>query len=359
MGNPGPPMSAKRSHAHKNISAAIIVLAVVVASCSEERAPSVVATGEISERAAQLIEAAREEGSVTVYSSLPVPVMTPVAAAFREKYGIETNIWRGGSEEILQRTVAEARAGRHMVDVVETASPEVEAIAREQLLQEMESPVFDELMEGAVSPNRGWVASRLIVFVGAYNTLRVSASDAPKTFEDLLDPRWNGRLTVEANDFGWIKGMAEALGEEAAISLLRNIVDTNGISVRDGHGLITNMLASGEVEFTFTQYYEQAAHARDQGAPIEVAFLDPVIAVPTGIGTLRNAPHPNAAQLFVEFFLSEGQDILAEYDYVGTNLGRQSLPDGMNPVLVDMSNYLDEYQKWHDLHRAIFAAQRR
>jgi len=352
-------MSVKRSHVHMLSCAAIIVSAVAVVSCSEEAPPSVAAAGEVSERTARLLEAAREEGSVTVYSSLPVPVMTPLAAAFRQKYGIETNIWRGGSEEILQRSVAEARAGRHMVDVVETAAPEVEGISREQLLQSMELPVFDELMEGAVSADREWVASRLIVFVGAYNTLRLSPADAPQTFEDLLDPKWNGRLTVEANDFGWIKGMANVLGEEEAASLLRSIVDTNGVSVRDGHGLITNMLASGEVEFTFTEYYEQAAHARDQGAPIEVAFLDPVIAVPTGIGMLRSAPHPNAAQLFVEFFLSDGQDILAEYDYVGSNLNRQSLPDGMNPVVVDMTNYLDEYQKWHDLHREIFAAQRR
>ncbi len=352
-------MSVARSNACIFSRAAIIVLGVLTASCSEGTAPSEVVIGEVSERTARLIEGAREEGSVTIYSSLPVPVMTPVAAAFRERYGIETNIWRGGSEEILQRSVAEARAGRHLVDVVETAAPELEGIAREQLLQIIESPVFDELMEGSVSQDRAWVNSRLIVFVGAYNTLRVPPADAPRTFEDLMDPKWSGRLTVEANDFGWIKGMADTLGEEEATNLLRGIVDTNGVGVRDGHGLITNMLASGEVEFTFTQYYEQAANARDQGAPVEVAFLDPVIAVPTGIAMLRNAPSPNAAMLFVEFFLTEGQEILAEYDYVGSNLSRQSLPDGMNPVVVDMSDYLDEYQKWHDLHREIFTAQRR
>ncbi|MEE8438108.1 MAG: extracellular solute-binding protein [Micropepsaceae bacterium] len=339
--------------------AAIIAAGALMASCTQENTPAEFEMGEVSERTASLVEAARAEGSVAVYSSLPVPVMSPVAAAFREKYGIETSIWRGGSEEILQRSVTEARAGRHMVDVVETASPEVEGIAREQLLQIIDSPVFDELMEGSVSEGRAWIYSRLIVFVGAYNTARVSLADAPQSFEDLLDPKWNGRLTVEANDFGWIKGMANALGEDEATSLLRNIVDANGVGVRDGHGLITNMLASGEVEFTFTQYYEQAANARDQGAPIEIAFLDPVIAVPTGIAMFRNAPHPNAAMLFIEFFLSEGQEILAEFDYIGSNLSRQSLPEGMNPVVVEMSDYLDEYQKWHDLHRDIFAAQRR
>ncbi len=352
-------MSVARTKTPILACAAIFAFGALIASCTQENAPTEFAIGDFSEREAPLVEAARAEGSVTIYSSLPVHVMTPVAAAFRERYGIETNIWRGGSEEILQRSVTEARAGRHMVDVVETASPEVEGIAREQLLQTIESPVFDDLMEGSVSEGRAWIISRLIVFVGAYNTLRVAPADVPQSFEDLMEPKWSGRLTVEANDFGWIKGMANTLGEDETTSLLRSIVDTNGVGVRDGHGLITNMLASGEVEFTFTQYYEQAANARDQGAPIEVAFLDPVIAVPTGIAMFRNAPHPNAAMLFIEFFLTDGQDILAEYDYIGSNLNRQSLPEGMNPVVVEMSDYLDEYQKWHDLHRDIFAAQRR
>ncbi len=341
-------------------AAGIIPLAVwslFVAACSQEAATPQAAEP-VSERVAALIEDAREEGSVTVYSSLPVPIMNDVAAAFREKYGIDIEIWRGGSEEILQRAVAEARAGRHMVDVVESAAPEVEAIAREELLANVTSPVFAELMPGSYVEGRPWINSRLIVFVAAYNTNEIASTDAPTRFEDLLDAKWNGRLTVEANDFGWLKGMADELGEEQALSLLRNIVTTNGVNVRDGHGLITNMLASGEVPFTFTQYYEQAAHARDEGAPIEVAFLDPVIALPTGLGIMRNAPHPDAAMLFMEFYLTDAQGILARYDYIGSNVTRQVLPEGMNPVVVEMSDYLDEYEKWHNLHREIFAARR-
>ena len=332
---------------------------MVLAACSESTAPEAPEASDappMSERTAQLLEAARAEGSVTVYSSLPVHIMTDVANAFRARYGIAPNVWRGGSEEILQRSVAEARAGRQFADVVETAAPEVEGIAREQLLAEVDSPVFDELMEGSVAPGRAWVNSRLIVFVAAYNTTLIPPEEAPQSFEDLLDPKWRGLLTVEANDFGWIKGMADTLGEDNALTLLRNIVSTNGVNVRDGHGLITNMLASGEVPFTFTQYYEQAAHAADQGAPIGVAFLDPVIAIPTGMAIFANAPHPNAAMLFMEFYLTEGQEILAEYDYVPANVNAQDLPEGLDPVMVDMSDYLDEYQKWHDLHREIFRA---
>jgi iron(III) transport system substrate-binding protein len=339
--------------------AAAIAGALFLGACSESAAP--IAAPEpsdqpMSERTAALLEAAREEGSVTVYSSLPVHIMTDVAAAFRARYGIPADVWRGGSEEILQRSVAEAQAGRHLVDVVETAAPEVEGIAREQLLAQVESPVFAELMEGSVAPGRPWAASRLIVFVAAYNTTLIPPAEAPQSFEDLLDPYWSGKLTVEANDFGWIKGIADSLGEDNALSLLRSIVSANGINVRDGHGLITNMLASGEVPFTFTQYYEQAALAAGEGAPIGIAFLAPVIAIPTAIGIFENAPHPNAAMLFMEFFLTEGQEIIADYDYVPANLNAQDLPEGMNPVVVDMSDYLDEYEKWRDLHREIFRA---
>lgn len=282
--------------------------------------------------------------------------MTEVANAFRERYGIEAEVWRAGSEEILQRSVTEAQAGRHLVDVVETAAPEVEGITRENLLKNIDSPVFAELMDGAVVAGRPWAASRLIVFVTAYNTREVPPEEAPQSYQDLLDPKWRGKLTIEASDYGWLMGMAQILGEDNALNLLRSIVSTNGINLRDGHGLITNMLASGEVPVALTAYYEQAAHAAEQGAPVGIAFLDPVIAIPTGIGVFEDAPHPNAAQLFMEFFLGEGQEILAENDYVPTNVGAQALPEGLDPKVVDISHYLDEYGKWHDLHREIFRA---
>ncbi len=158
---------------------ALLMLAALVTSCSNETAPSESAAPEMSEHTLRLLEAARQEGSVTVYSSLPVHIMTDVANAFREKYDLPIEVWRGGSEEILQRSVAEARAGRHLVDIVESAAPEVEAIAREGLLTGATSPVFAELMPGSYVEGRDWINSRLIVFVGAYNTNEISASDAP------------------------------------------------------------------------------------------------------------------------------------------------------------------------------------
>ena len=311
------------------------------------------------DRAARILAGAKREGSVSIYSSMPVDVMAAVTVAFEKKYGIKANVWRGGSEEILQRTVAEGRGGRHAVDLVESAAAEIEAIGREHLLQPVTSPVFADLMPGSVVPNRPWVTSRQIVFVTAYNTNLVRPADVPKRFEDLLDPKWKGRLTIEQGDSNWLMGMSHELGQERVLKLFRDIVAKNGIAVRNGHGLVTNMLASGEVPLTFTQYYEQAARAKRQGAPIGIAILNPVIAVPTGLGVLRNAPHPHAAMLFMDFYLSEGQTILTGFDYVPTNLKAQRLPAGMKLVVADMARYVDEFAMWRRIFLEVFQARGR
>ena len=328
---------------------------LLLAACGQQQVAQ--GPGNFDERTQALVDAARAEGMVSVYSSLPVDVMAELTAAFQAKYGVRAEVWRGGSEEILQRTVAEARAGRNAVDVVETAAAEVEAIARERLLMPVDSPVHAQLIPEATLAGRPWTASRLIVFVTAYNTNLIAPAEAPRTFQDLLDPKWKGRLTVEANDFNWLMGVSDVMGEDAALSLLRNIVAANGISMRDGHGLLTNLIVSGEVALTFTQYYEQAAHARDEGAPIGLAYLSPVIAVPTGLGVLAGAPHPNAAHLFYDFYLTDGQAVLAKFDYVTANLNyRAHMPPDLDLYVTDMAKFIDQYDKWRALHREIFAA---
>jgi iron(III) transport system substrate-binding protein len=338
---------------------ALVGALALLSACGQD-APAPAATAHPAEftgpdRDARILAGAQREGSVSIYSSLPVDVSSAVAAAFQSKYGITATVWRGGSEEILQRTITEARGDRHAVDVVETAAAEIEAISRENLLQPVRSPVLAELMPEAVVPNRPWITSRLIVFVTAYNTNLVPDTDAPQRYEDLADPKWRGKLTIEQGDSNWLMGLSDATGEERTLTLFRDVVAKNNIAVRNGHGLITNMLASGEVPITFTQYYEQAARAKREGAPIGIAYLNPVIAVPTGLAVMKSAPHPHAAMLFLDFYLSDGQKIIADqFDYVPTNLMHQKLPAGMQLTVADMGKYVDEFQKWRTTFLDVF-----
>src|SRR5882762_10046598 len=136
------------------------------------------------DRTARLIAGAKKEATLTLYSSAQVEVMTAVGNAFEKKYAVKVSLWRGASEQILQRVLTEARGGRVFADVMETAGPNIEAANREKLLQDIVTPVASELMPEAVSPQRPWIVSRLSVFVIAYNTNVVKKADAPKRFED-------------------------------------------------------------------------------------------------------------------------------------------------------------------------------
>ena len=114
-----------------------------------------------ADRLQRLIEGAKKEGEVSVYNSAPVDDMRVFTAAFEKKYGVKVKVWRASSENIVQRAVTEARAGRFDVDVAETNSPEMEALHREKLLQEVKSPYLQDLIPQAAPPHREWIGTRL------------------------------------------------------------------------------------------------------------------------------------------------------------------------------------------------------
>jgi iron(III) transport system substrate-binding protein len=313
-----------------------------------------------ADRTQRLIAGAKKEGALTVYSSAQVAVMTAVGGAFEKKYGVKFTLWRGSSEQIVQRVQAEARANRLVADVVETAGPSMEAISRQQLLQEIATPVTAELMPEATASGRPWIVSRLSVFTLAYNTNRVRKADIPTNYEGLLDPKWKGRLGIEADDNNWLMTATAALGEERGLKLMRDIVAKNGISVWKGHSLMANQVVSGEVPVALTAYVDEIETLKKTGAPIDYAFATPTVAMPTAVGVFKRAPHPHAAVLFADFVLSEeGQKILAAHGMVTTNLKVQRLPSDVKLVFMDVGKYLDESAKWARLYRETFVSNAR
>ena len=161
-----------------------------------------------------------------------------VTAAFEKKYGVKVRVWRGSSENVVQRSVTEARGGRYDADVFETGGAAMESLHREKLLQEVKSPRLAELNPAALTAHGEWTGTRYNVFVAAYNTKLVKKDELPKSYDDLLDPRWKGKLGIEADDTDWFGAVIDQLGEERGLKLFRDIVATNGISVRKGHTLL-------------------------------------------------------------------------------------------------------------------------
>jgi iron(III) transport system substrate-binding protein len=318
------------------------------------------ASYEGSDRQEKLLAGAKKEGELTIYTSAQNEDIGAVAKAFEAKYGLKVNLWRAGSEKVLQRAVTEARGGRHAVDVIETNGPELEMLHREQVLQAVKSPHLADLIPAARRPHGEWVGTRLNVFALAYNTKLVKKDELPKSFADLAHPRWKGRLGIEADDQDWLAGVMAQLGEQQGTQIFRDIVRTNGISVRRGHTLLTQLVVSGEVPLALTVYNYKAEQFKGQGAPIEWFSIGKAVARPNGVAVARRAPHPHAAVLFYDFEIGEeGQRILAKRDFVPTNRRIDTPLNKMPLELVDPKVMIDEHAKWTKLYEELFLRQTR
>jgi iron(III) transport system substrate-binding protein len=339
------------------LAASVLYAAAPTAALAQAKGSAGIAGYTGPDREKRLIEGAKKEGTLMIYTSAPIDDMAVLTGAFEKKYGIKVKLWRAGSEKVLQRAVTEARAGRYDVDILETNGPEMEAMQREKILQPVKSPYLKDLIPQAVFPHGGWVSTRLNIFVMAYNTARIKKEELPKTYADLLDPKWKGKLGIEAEDADWFAGVVNELGEEKGVKLFRDVVAKNGVSVRKGHTLLTNLVASGEIPLAMTVYNYKAEQLKQKGAPMEWFSIPPAIARPNGIGVARQSPNPHAAVLFFDFMLSDAQKILLERDFVPTSTKVDTHLNKLPIKFVDPKVILDENRKWTSLYDEIFTKQ--
>jgi iron(III) transport system substrate-binding protein len=309
------------------------------------------------DRTERLVAGARKEGTLTVYSSLTVDDMKVFGGAFEKKYGIKLQLWRSSSEDIVQRAVVEARGGRYDVDAIETSAAEMESLHRERLLQEVRSPHLADLSPAALLPHREWVGDRLNLITSAYNTDLIKPADLPKTYDDLLAPKWKGKLGIDGEDSVWFGAVIAALGEERGVKFFRDLVRSNGLSVRRGHTLLTNLVVSGEVPLALTAYQYKIEQLKKNGAPIDWYVIPPGISRFLGTGVMRRAPHPHAAILFLDFMLSDAQRLLLARDFTPTNIKVRPLDIPFK--VIDPAQILDDGDKWAKLFDEIVVKQGR
>ncbi len=305
------------------------------------------------DRAAKILAAAKAEGSVNVYASMAEKDIRRLVADFERRYGIKVNLWRAGKDKVLQRVVTEAQAGRFVVDFVHNPSPEMEALHREKLLQEVRSPATRNVIPQAIPSHREWIGARVYVFVLAYNTAKVRPDELPKSYQDLLDPRWKGRLGIEAKEAEWFYTLVHEMGEEKGLKLFRDIQATNGFSVRDGNALLNNLVVAGEVPLAVTMYSYLADQSKKAGAPLNWFTLPPVIAYTDGMAVMKRAPHPNAAVLFYDFMFTEGETFLTQLDHITTNRRNETMLAAFHPKYIDVGAVLDGYNKWEKIYQDI------
>jgi len=303
-----------------------------------------------ADRMEKIVAAAKKEGTLTMYTTFAEKDQPTLIRPFEAKYGVKVNIWRAGTDKVLQRTLVEASAKKYDVDLIHFGSPEMEALSREKILQAVNSPMHKALQPGSVPAHREWAATLLSVWVQAYNTQLIKKEDLPRTYKDLLDPRWKGKLGIEAKNQDWFASVVDVMGGgERGLKFFRDLVAQNGISTRTGHTLLNNMVIAGEVPLALTVYNYMPEQAKKKGAPIDWFALEPAVARSNAIGVARRARHPNAALLFYEYMLGEGQQYLAKMDYVPSNTKAPSPLKDVKILQTDPVRSLDETDKWTKL----------
>jgi iron(III) transport system substrate-binding protein len=307
-----------------------------------------------ADRDSRLVARAKQEGSVVLYTSLAPTESQPLADAFQRKYGVRVELWRALSDQVVRRATTEAQARRHAVDVVETNGPEMEMLAREKLLAEIHSPYLADLPAAAIPPHRTWFPDRFNFYVVAYNTARVKRSEIPATYDGFTSPAWKGRIALEATDAEWMATLVKSGDAKTGLDYFRRLSALRP-AVRQGHILLANLVVAGEVPVGLTAYHSNVVPLRRKGAPIDFVPVQPVVARPQGIGAARNAPHPHAALLFLDYVLSpEGQQLFESLGRVPASTRVKSALHDFPFTTIDPATALDEKDKWERLWSELF-----
>jgi iron(III) transport system substrate-binding protein len=307
---------------------------------------------------ADIIQGAKKEGKLAIYSVLAVPDHTQIIGAFKQKYPfIDVSLWRpsGAGEGVATRVMTEAAANTHLVDVVGIDLPLMTHLIKRNLMMRYESPE-SESFEPAFKDKQGhWTAYYLNPKVIPYNTKVVRPEEAPKTYADLLDPKWKGRLAMEDTEGGWFGSLVLYWGEKKTLDYMRQLAKQNFV-MRSGHTLITMLIAAGEYPGAVVSNGPRVELTKLRGAPLDWNPPDPTVVSITTIGAAARAPHPNAAKLYLDHVLSrEIQEGYLEKKFVKPS-GRKGVASSfmdkvrrtgvkMIPLDVGSPEALNEFQK--------------
>jgi iron(III) transport system substrate-binding protein len=268
-----------------------------------------------AEEKATRIEQAKTEGKVILYTN--ASGLAPLIRRFEEKYPfVKVEQLRTGAPKLLNRVLAEAKARSLKADLIETEGLTSYLMMKKGLYARYHSPEAKALPAGAKDPEGFWTSAHSNYKVVAYNTRLVAPADMAKSYEDLLQPRWNGKILLASNNYEWFGNMVKIMGEEKGLSLMRRLAGQN-LMLREGNSLIVQLLLAGEGFFSLASNVDGVEELKAKGAPVDWLGLEPTISRLHPIALARTASHPNAAKLYIDFVLSrEGQEIITK-EFIG------------------------------------------
>ncbi len=306
---------------------------------------------------ATLIEGAKKEGSLVFYTSMTADQAQRVLDAFRVKYPfVQPKIFRAVGERLLTKIMTEAQTGRYEFDVVQSAESQAYFLKKKNLLLKYISPEIKNIRKPFYDPDGYWAAVYIMPNVIAYNTQIVKPNEVPRTDDDLLNPKWKGKIAMDGTKPEWFAWKLKRLGRERGPAYMKKL-GAQDLRLYPGLSLITNLLAAGEFPLVLNTYLHNVEQVKRKGGPVDWTAQDPVFTKfqPVGIGA--RAPHPNAAKLFTNFIFSEqGQKIIASLGRIPTRVGVTAAIEGIDKLnyVIDDIGAGDDFNNNFELFRATF-----
>ncbi len=276
-----------------------------------------------ADREKKLIEGAKKEGGVLVYSSENVTLLQRYEAAFAKRYPfVKPEYWRAGGDRVGTRVLTEWRAGKLQADLVGLAFDVANEIKGAGILARYLSPERKAYADAFKDAEGYFTPNHLIHAVIGYNSRLVSPREAPKDYPDLLSPFWKGSLTIDTEPSRALIGWLKAWGEEKTRKYLDGLA-RNGVMVTRGHTLQTQLLCAGEHKAAVELYLYTAAQMQRTGCPINIVYPKPTtVASAQSWAIPIAASRLHAAALFLDFVLSaEGAEVVADQGRIPARSG--------------------------------------
>ena len=265
----------------------------------------------------QTIQAARKEGEIVWYTTMSLDQSKEFMDRFLKKYPfLKPSVFRSGGGALLNRVLSEAKAGKNLFDVVQGNGEIVLPLMEAGVLAPYVSPERKMIPEDLKDDKGYWTAVYVNSIVMGYNKNLVKKENVPRTYDDLLQPRWKGRkISIDDSYTTFLQGLISVWGKEKAVAYLRKLAEQEPVIMR-GSTIRVQLAAAGEFPLVMA-YANIIQYPAEKGAPVDWIPLEPAVISINTVMLGAKASHPNAAKLLVDFTLSkEGQEKLWDFQRI-------------------------------------------
>jgi iron(III) transport system substrate-binding protein len=310
----------------------------------------------------KLVEGAKKEEKLVFYTTMELPQTIEIIRDFFQKYpflGIEFHPIE--AETLLQKIQDEARNGMSTWDVLLGGGGLFQPLLQANLVVSYQSPQREAVSDALYDSQGYWSGYYINPYVLGYSMTLVKEEEIPKSYDDLLEPRWKGnRIMINSTAHGLLRGLAAVWGEDKAVAYLRRLAEQQPVMARASitavDALHTGTIATAIARAPVIQGYKKKLRS-----PIDWISLEPTIAQIDSVMLSAQSPHPNGARLFVDFVLSkEGQSALAGVQQIPVRRDMESQSNSVSrghEWFVERPDNHLHFQETVKLFREIFGLQ--